>query len=155
MDIVIDNLEGKAIVAFLEAHLADMRAVSPPESKHALDLDGLKAPEITFWSACENGVLVGCGALKELDPAGGEIKSMRVDQSCRGKGVGSRILNHIIGEARRRGYASLKLETGSMPFFEPARRLYRKHGFVDCPPFGEYREDPNSVFMNLSLAGPG
>ncbi|MEO4046961.1 GNAT family N-acetyltransferase [Pseudomonas sp. CAU 1711] len=151
MEIQIDNLESSEITSFLEDHIKDMRAVSPPESKHALDISGLKAPEITFWSAYDNRTLIGCGALKEIDPHSGEIKSMRICSSCRGKGFGSEILDHIIITAKHRGYHSLKLETGSMEFFEPARRLYLKHGFTYCGAFGSYRPDPNSVFMELQL----
>ena len=151
MEIVIDRLDGPEIAAFLQAHLDDMRAVSPPESKHALDLDGLKAPTITFWSAYDEQTLVGCGAIKELGPDGGEIKSMRVHGAARGRGVGSAILRHLITIARGRGYRYLKLETGSMAFFTPAHALYRKHGFVDCEPFGDYRSDPNSLFMALHI----
>ena len=151
MEIVIDRLDGPEIAAFLQAHLDDMRAVSPPESKHALDLEGLKAPAITFWSAYDDQTLVGCGAIKELTPDGGEIKSMRVHGAARGRGVGSAILQHLITIARGRGYRTLKLETGAMAFFTPAHALYRKHGFVDCEPFGEYKPDPNSLFMELTI----
>ncbi|MGL5812264.1 MAG: GNAT family N-acetyltransferase [Aeromonas sp.] len=151
MEIVIDRLDGPEIAAFLQAHLDDMRAVSPPESKHALDLEGLKAPAITFWSAYDEQTLVGCGAIKELTPDGGEIKSMRVHGAARGRGVGSAILQHLITIARGRGYRTLKLETGAMAFFTPAHALYRKHGFVDCEPFGEYKPDPNSLFMELTI----
>lgn len=152
MDIRTDNLEGEEIALFLTEHMQDMRATSPPESTHALDLEGLKAPGVSFWSVHDEGKLVGCGALKELDPHTGEIKSMRVRESARGKGVGRQMLAHIIKEARQRGYTSLKLETGSMAFFEPARQLYLRHGFVYCEPFGSYRHDPNSVFMALNLS---
>lgn len=151
MEIVIDRLDGPEIAAFLQAHLDDMRAVSPPKSKHALDLEGLKAPAITFWSAYDEQTLVGCGAIKEIAPDGGEIKSMRVHGAARGRGVGSAILRHLIAIARGRGYRYLKLETGSMAFFTPAHALYRKHGFIDCEPFGDYRPDPNSLFMALHI----
>ncbi|MEZ6928958.1 GNAT family N-acetyltransferase [Aeromonas sp. S16(2024)] len=151
MEIVIDRLDGPEIAAFLQAHLDDMRAVSPPESKHALDLEGLKAPAITFWSAYDEQTLVGCGAIKEIAPDGGEIKSMRVHGAARGRGVGSAILRHLIAIARGRGYRYLTLETGSMAFFTPAHALYRKHGFIDCEPFGDYRPDPNSLFMALRI----
>lgn len=151
MDIGIDSLEGPEIAAFLACHLDDMRASSPPESKHALDLEGLKAAEITFWSAYEGGELVGCGAIKELDRHSGEIKSMRVHDAARGRGVGSRLLSHLITTAQARGYRSLKLETGSMAFFKPAHALYRKHGFRECEPFGNYEADPNSLFMELII----
>lgn len=151
MEIRLDNLKGKEIANFLQQHIEDMKAVSPPESKHALDLQGLQAPEITFWTIYDGGVVLGCGALKELDPYHGEVKSMRVCVSARRKGIGSKLLSHIVEEARSRGYCSLKLETGSMPFFDPARKLYSKHGFFYCGPFDAYKEDPNSVFMELNI----
>ena len=136
---------------FLEEHISDMQAVSPPESKHALDLNGLRMPEITFWTAWSDAQLVGCCALKQLDATHGEIKSMRVARGVRRMGIGSTLVAHVVGEARARGYTRLSLETGAMPFFEPARRLYRRHGFELCGPFGSYKRDPNSVFMTLSI----
>ena len=128
-----------------------MRATSPPESTHALDLEQLREPEVTFWSVWEGHELVGCGALKELDARHGEIKSMRTASGHVRRGVASRVVQHIIAEAKRRGYRRLSLETGSMAYFEPARRLYYKHGFRECPPFDGYVEDPNSLFMTLEL----
>lgn len=157
MEIRIDNLESNEIAEFLQQHIQhiqDMRATSPPESKHALDLNGLRAPEITFWTAYDAGQLVGCGALKEMDSFHAEVKSMRVSATARGKGVGSKLMNHIIEAAKAKGYRALKLETGSMEFFEPARNLYLKHGFAYCEPFGSYVVDPNSVFMELHLSKP-
>lgn len=151
MKIRVDDLSGPEIAAFLEEHLADMRAVSPPESKHALDLAGLRERTVTFWTVWEGNELVGCGALKELDPATGELKSMRVARDRQQKGIASTLLRHMLAEAKRRDYRSVSLETGSMPFFEPARQLYRKFGFHDCAPFASYKEDPNSVFMTLQL----
>ncbi|GAB3023358.1 MULTISPECIES: GNAT family N-acetyltransferase [Oleiagrimonas] len=151
-DIRIDTRLGPDVACLLDEHLRDMRAVSPPESKHALDLDSLRAPDITFWTAHRNGRLIGCGALKALDAEHGEIKSMRIDAACRGQGVGSMLLQHIEQEARRRGYTRLSLETGSMDFFLPARALYARHGFTPCPPFAAYRPDPNSVFMTKRLS---
>lgn len=152
MDIAIDNLDGPDIAAFLASHLKEMRATSPPESTHALELEALRVPAITFWSAYDDQTLVGCGAIKELDPFGGEIKSMRVDDAARGRGVGSAILKHLILTARARGYRYLKLETGSMAFFTPAHALYQKHGFTYCEPFGSYQLDPHSVFMELIIS---
>lgn len=149
--ITLDDLSSPEIADFLAEHIKDMLSVSPPESKHALDLEGLRRPEIAFWTVWDGDTLAGCGALKALDAAHGEIKSMRTAPAYRGRGVGSLMLRHIIREAERRGYRRLSLETGSMAFFEPARRLYTRHGFTYCPPFGNYREDPNSVFMTLSL----
>jgi putative acetyltransferase len=154
MEIRVDDLGGPEIAAFLEEHLRDMRAASPPESTHALDLEGLKQPDITFWTVWEGGQLIGCGAIKELNPKHGEIKSMRTRMSHRGKGIGAFVLQHILREARARGYERVSLETGSMRFFEPARALYRKHGFCDCQPFADYTLDPNSVFMTKDLTRP-
>ena len=154
MEIRVDDLSGAEIAAFLDEHLRDMRAASPPESTHALDLEGLKKPDITFWTVWDDRQLVGCGAIKELNPKHGEIKSMRTRASHRGKGIGAFVLQHILREAQARGYERLSLETGSMPFFEPARALYRKHGFCDCQPFADYTLDPNSVFMTRDLTRP-
>ena len=151
LSIVVDDLSGPAIADFLQAHLDDMRATSPPESVHALDLGGLRQPEVTFWSAYLDGALVGCGALKELDLEHGEIKSMRTGAKARGKGIATAVLQHILEEARKRGYTRLSLETGSMDFFKPAHRLYSRHGFELCAPFAGYKEDPNSLFMCISL----
>lgn len=151
MQIEIDDLSGPEIAEFLAEHLADMQATSPPESKHALDLDGLRKPDVTFWTLRDGGTIVGCGALKALDPTHAEVKSMRTGAAHRGRGVASRVLTHLIAEARARGFSRLSLETGSLEFFAPARALYAKHGFELCEPFGDYREDPNSVFMTLVL----
>lgn len=151
MDIRLDDLRGPEIAEFLAEHIRDMRSISPPESKHALDLEGLRAPTITFWSAWTEQRLVGCCALKELDPTQGELKSMRVARDLRGGGMGARLLEHAIAVARERRYVRLSLETGAMDFFIPARRLYTRYGFVTCGPFGDYRLDPNSVFMTLVL----
>jgi len=151
MYIVEDDLTGNAIIALLREHLADMHSLSPPESAHALDLDGLRAADITFWTAWEGHDLLGCGALKELDANTGEIKSMRTANAQRGKGIGSKMLEHIIAEATRRHYTWLYLETGSMAGFAPARALYAKYGFRYRAPFDNYHEDPNSVFMEKSL----
>ena len=151
MHIRIDDLRGPEIHALLEEHLQDMRRISPPESVHALDLDGLRRPEITFWTAWSNNELVGCGALKMLDATHGEIKSMRVSGTRRRTGAGRAMLHHILDEARRRGLARLSLETGSLPEFAPARQLYASLGFAPCGPFGSYVEDPYSVFMTRTL----
>lgn len=151
MRIRLDDLSGPEIAAFLEEHLQDMRAVSPPESKHALDLDGLRQPEISFWTVWDDRTLVACGALKELDADHAEIKSMRTAAAYKQKGVASLLLGHILEEAKVRRYRRLSLETGSMAFFEPARRLYTKFGFEFCEPFADYKPDPNSLFMTKSL----
>lgn len=147
MQIRQDDLKGKEIIALLEEHVAALRRTSPPESCHVLDLAGLRKPDITFWSAWDGNRLAGCGALKELDKRHGELKSMRTAQPYLRKGVASMLLRHMIEEARRRGYARLSLETGSMSYFDPARALYASFGFVTSPPFGDYVEDPNSVYM--------
>lgn len=152
MEIRIDELSDPRIAVLLEQHLADMRRISPPESIHALDLEKLKRPEITFWSVWQNDELVGCGALKELDSQHGEIKSMRSLPEYRGQGVGKLMLQHILPEARRRGYSRLRLETGTMDFFIPARKLYEKFGFRYCEPFADYKLDPYSVCMTLELS---
>ena len=151
MLIRLDDLQDPRIVAFLEEHLRDMRAVSPPESVHALDLDGLRQPGITFWTSWDGDLLVGCGALKELDSTHGEIKSMRTAAACRGRGVASAMMNCIISEGAARGYSRLSLETGSEDYFAPARALYARFGFAVCEPFADYRADPNSCFMTKAL----
>lgn len=151
MEIKIDELTDSRVICFLEEHIEDMKSVSPPESKHALDIDALREPEITFWTVWEFDELIGCGAIKELNKAHAELKSMRTINSKRGSGVGSSLLQHIVSDAKRRGYERISLETGSMQFFEPARRLYSKFGFEFCDPFGDYKLDPNSVFMELYL----
>ncbi|MEJ2864268.1 GNAT family N-acetyltransferase [Actinomycetospora flava] len=146
-----DDLAGPEVAALLAEHLDDMRAASPPESKHALDLDALRRPDVTFWTVRDDHVLLGFGALRELDATHGEIKSMRTASAYQGLGVGGALLRHVVGEARRRGYRRLSLETGSSAHFAPAQRLYARHGFVRCGPFGDYPEDPNSVHMTLVL----
>jgi len=151
LKIVIDDLSGAEIAAFLEEHIRDMKSVSSPESKHALDLEGLRSPDITFWTVYEDDRIAGCGAIKELSQTHGEIKSMRTLALKRGKGIASTLLQFIIETAIDRGYKLLSLETGSMTFFAPARQLYMKHGFTCCSPFADYSEDPNSVFMELAL----
>lgn len=152
VQIVVDDLSGPRIAAFLEEHIAEMRATSPPESKHALDLDGLRAPGITFWTALDDdGDVLGCAALKRLGDGHGELKSMRVAVHRRGEGIAARLLVHVLDAARAEGLTRISLETGSFDHFAPARRLYARHGFTDCPPFADYRPDPNSVFMTLAL----
>jgi putative acetyltransferase len=146
-----DDLRGPEIAALLEAHLNLMRSISPPESVHALDLDALRAPEITFWTVWDGAILLGCGALKEIDPAHGEIKSMHTAQAARGKGVARHLLQHVLEEARQRGYRRLSLETGSTGDFAAARGLYAGFGFAFCGPFADYALDPFSVFMTLEL----
>ena len=151
MHIKIDDLQGPEIAALLTEHLQDMAAASPPESCHALDLNGLRQPEIIFWSVWDGPELVGCGALKALSPEHAEVKSMRTARPHHRRGVATLLLRHLITEAKQRGYHRLSLETGSMTFFEPAHRLYRRFGFVPCRPFSNYVEDPNSLFMTKVL----
>jgi putative acetyltransferase len=147
MFIETDDPARPDVFALLEEHLRNMHELSPPESVHALDVSKLKAADITFWTAREDGVLLGCGALKELEPGHGEIKSMRTPQAMRRRGAGRAILAHIVAVARERRYARLSLETGSMEAFIPAQRLYESVGFRYCGPFADYTLDPNSVFM--------
>jgi putative acetyltransferase len=154
MRIVVDDLTGPQIARFLEEHVAEMLSVSPPESKHALDLDALRAPGITFWSVMDGGEVVGCGALKRLHAGHAEVKSMRTLAARKRSGIGSLVLGHIIAEARRMGFTRLSLETGSAEFFAPARRLYQKFGFTYCEPFADYRPDPLSVFLTRTLQRP-
>ena len=151
MHIRLDDLRHPDVIALLEEHYRAMYEVSPPESCHVLDLDGLRQPDISFWSAWDGAELAGCGAIKELDPRHGEIKSMRATARYLRRGVGRLMLEHILAEAERRGYARLSLETGAQDYFEPARRLYASAGFTVCPPFGSYKPDPLSVFMTKAL----
>jgi putative acetyltransferase len=151
MEIKVDDLTGPDVAELILNHLQNMAVHSPPESRHALNLDALRKPEITFWSAWDGHELVGCGALKELDLLHGEVKSMKTSTSYLRKGVAKELLQHIINEAKRRGYQRLSLETGSMVAFEPAKRLYTSFGFQYCKPFSDYIEDPNSLFMTKEI----
>jgi putative acetyltransferase len=137
--------------ALLDEHLADMAATSPPESVHALDHGALAAPEVTFWTAREEGVLLGCGALKDLGPLGAEIKSMRTTVPARGRGVATALLVHLLSEAAQLGHRRVSLETGSHEYFAAAHRLYTRHGFTPCGPFGDYELDPNSMYLTRKL----
>jgi putative acetyltransferase len=151
MRIEVDDLARPQVHALLQEHLANMYELSPPESVHALDLSKLRAPDITFWSVWDGATLVGCGALKEMSATEGEIKSMRTPKALRRRGAGRAVLQHIIAEARRRGYTRLNLETGSQDGFVAARTLYESFGFTYCGPFGDYKPDPHSAFMTLEL----
>jgi len=151
MDLRLDDLRHPAVIALLQEHLDWMHRISPPESVHALDLDALRRPDISFWTLWDGEALAGCGALRELAQGQGEVKSMRTAQTHLRRGVAARMLDHILAEARRRGYARLSLETGSMDYFAPARALYARAGFRVCGPFGDYVDDPNSVFMTRAL----
>ena len=152
MNIQIDDLTSADTIALLRQHLQSMASLSPPESVHALDLDALKAADVSFWSARdERNNLMGCGALKQLSPVHGEIKSMRTADGFQRKGVAAGLLQFILDESRKRNYERLSLETGSMESFMPARLLYERFGFSECDPFADYIEDPHSLFMTISL----
>ena len=149
--IVDADLDDARVRALIEEHLTAQRATSPPCSVHALDLMGLRAPDVKVWAAWDGDALLGVGALKQLSPEQGEIKSMHTVRAHRRRGIGDAILLHIVAEARSRGMSRLSLETGSGQFHAAARALYRKHGFVECAPFASYVEDPYSVFMTREL----
>jgi putative acetyltransferase len=151
MRIELDDPARADVRALLEEHLREMYTLSPPESVHALDVTKLKTPDVTFWSVRDGDMLLGCGALKQLDPEHGEIKSMRTPAALRRRGAGRAVLEHMIAVARSRGYKRLSLETGSLAAFVPAQRLYESFGFTCCGPFAEYKLDPYSVFMTLGL----
>lgn len=151
MEIRVDDLTHPQMIGLLEQHLREAFETSPAESVHALDLDGLRQPNVTVWGAWEKGELLGCGALKEIDRQHGEVKSMRTATAHLRRGVAARMLQHIMDEAKRRSYRRLSLETGSMEAFAPARGLYRRFGFRECGPFADYVEDPYSTFMTREL----
>lgn len=153
MEITEGGLDDSRVQKLLEHHFRSARGETAPGSAHALDLNGLKSPEISFWSAWNGETVVGVGALKRLSESDAEIKSMHTEESFRGKGVGCAMLGHIIAKARRLKFSRVYLETGSWPYFAPARSLYLREGFVECPPFGSYVADPNSVFMMRELVG--
>lgn len=151
MDLRPGGLDTPQVAALLAEHLEEMRRYSPPESVHALDLDRLRTPDLSFWSLWEGDAVLGCAALRELDPAHGELKSMRTAAAHRRRGVAAALLEHVVAEARRRGYTRLSLETGSPEEFAPARAMYAAYGFTPSGPFGPYVEDEFSVFMTLEL----
>ncbi|MFG0305667.1 MAG: GNAT family N-acetyltransferase [Phycisphaerales bacterium JB040] len=151
MEIRVDDPRRGPVAALLAEHLAEVSGVSPPESTHALSVEGLCARGVTFWSACEGGEVLGCAALSELDGGHAEVKSMRTALGHLRRGVASALLAHLLAEARARGYARVSLETGAQEHFAPARALYERFGFERCGAFGKYREDPNSVFMTMGL----
>src|SRR5262249_43615731 len=153
MHIIDGDFSDARVLDLLRIHLTGSRANTAPGSAHALDLAGLQAPGISFWTVWEGETLLGCGALKRLAADHGEVKSMHTPQVLRRQGVGSAMLGHIIATARARGMSRLSLETGSWEYFQPARALYARHGFVDCAPFADYVLDPNSVFMTLDMRG--
>ena len=145
------NFENLEVNDLLKKHFIELRSVSPPGSTHVLDIAGLKDPSIKFWSLWENNKLVGCGALKFLEKNHGEFKSIRVADEFRKKGIGERIINHLIDEAKKLEISKLSIETGAGEFFLPARTLFSKFGFKLCPPFAHYKEDPNSCYYTLNL----
>ena len=147
----VDDLTSSETIAFLEDHVTQLRALTPPESTHALDLEGLRAPEVVFWSARDGDRVVGCAALKRLDDTHAEVKSMRTAADLARQGIATRLLGTVIDHARDGGFRRLSLETGAEAFFAPARALYARHGFVECEPFGDYRPDPLSVFMTREI----
>ena len=158
LHIRLDDLSDPRIAVFLEEHLQDMRATSPPESVHALDLSKLRDPSVHFFSAwlpakngTHDGTLVGTGAIKRLDAQHAELKSMRTAAAFRGQGIAKAILLHIVEYSRALGFQRLSLETGTQPFFAPAHSLYLAHGFIPCGPFGTYTLDPHSRFLTLAL----
>ncbi|EIA0834514.1 GNAT family N-acetyltransferase [Vibrio parahaemolyticus] len=151
MEIKIDDLSGGEVIKLLEEHLADMYATSPPESVHALDVDALKSPDITFFSGWVNGKLQGCLAIKQLTSRHIELKSMRTSSSSRKSGVATKLLTHALNTAIANGYHKVSLETGTQQFFQPARNLYEKFGFTYCEPFANYKLDPHSYFMTREL----
>lgn len=151
MEIREGELDDRQVIGLLEVHAGGMLANSPPGTTHFLDLSGLKTPDITFLSAWEGETLLGIGAVKALDDASGEIKSMRTAEAALGRGVGTAVLRHIIGLARERGYVALKLETGTGPAFDAAHALYARHGFAPCPPFADYAATDFNRFFALAL----
>jgi putative acetyltransferase len=154
MRIVRADLDSPDFAALLEEHRTAMQATAPPESQHALDLSGLRAPDVRVWTLHEGAALLGCGALQHLDADHAEIKSMRTARAHLRKGVARTMLRHLLAEARASGYRRVNLETGSMAYFDAARRLYTSFGFVECAPFADYAEDSNSTFMTLDLQRP-
>ena len=149
--IVADDLSGEQTARLIDSHLADMHRWSPPESVHAMPRERLSRPDIAFFTAWRDDEIAGCGALKQIAPDHGEIKSMRVAPTALRQGVGEAILLHLMAEARQRGYARLSLETGKPGEFQAARELYAKHGFAECPPFGGYTDDGFSLCMSRTL----
>ncbi|MWC29346.1 GNAT family N-acetyltransferase [Paenibacillus sp. MMS18-CY102] len=151
MKIIVDDLTGPEVQALIQEHLKGMHEDTPPESVYALGIDELKKPGVTFWSAWEDDEILGCGAIKELDSSHGELKSMRTSAAHLRKGVARHILERILQEAKDRGYKRISLETGSLPSFKPATKLYESFGFEYCGPFADYPEDPYSLFMTKEL----
>ena len=146
------NFDNPLVNTLLIKHFIELRSVSPEGSTHVLDIDGLKNPTIKFWSLWEDNELMGCGALKFLDKEHGEFKSIRINDKFRSKGNGSKVINHLISEAKRLNIKRLSLETGAGVFFINARRLFVKSGFQVTKPFSHYKEDVNSVYMSMLIS---
>lgn len=151
MEITVDNLESGDVLALLEEHLSDMYATSPPESVHALDVEALKADNITFFAARDEDTLLGCVAIKSLNESHFELKSMRTTHAARGKGIGKQLLAHVIAYTKQKNAVRISLETGTQDYFIPACKLYESFGFQYCAPFSDYRLDPNSHFMTKTV----
>ncbi len=151
VDVRPADLDDARVSGLLEYHMRTARAETACGSAHALDLEALRHPDIAVWAAWEGDDLLGVGALRRLSAEHGEIKSMHVTEASRGRGVGGAVVERLLDEARRAGMTRVSLETGARPYFDAARALYRRHGFVPCPPFGEYVEDRNSVFLTIAL----
>ena len=145
------ELDRDDVRSLLAQHFAEMRAGSPPEACHVLPIDGLKSPGIRFFTLREDGVLLGCGALKRLGPGHGEVKSMRTADSALGRGVGKAMLDHLVATAKSEGMTRLSLETGSTEQFAAANRLYEKEGFERCGPFGDYADSPWTRFFTKEI----
>ena len=151
IDIRLGNLDDSRIVSLLRYHFDKCHEVTPPGSAHVFDISRLKATDVDFFAAWDGDTLLGIGAVKYLDSTHGEVKSMHTSEAARRRGIGSTILKHIVEAARAKGIRRLSLETGSFGYFEPARTLYRSHGFTDCEPFGDYKPDPNSSFLTREI----
>jgi putative acetyltransferase len=150
--IVPADLDDPRVIAMIQTYVTRARAETAPCSAHALDLSGLKSPDVSVWTLWDGKALAGIGALKRLPSDHGEVKSMYTDEAHRRKGAGRVMVEYIIATARAAGLERLSLETGSSSYFQPAVALYRSHGFVECQPFGDYVLDPNSIFMTLDLS---
>ena len=146
------NFSNSKVDELLKKHFLELRSVSPADSCHVLDIDGLKVSSIKFWSLWDNDKLIGCGALKFLEEGHGELKSIRVAESFRNKGYGIKVIQHLILEAKKLNIKKISLETGAGKFFLPARKLFEKCGFKNCKPFDKYKENPDSCYMCLQIS---
>tara|TARA_A100001011_G_C14144317_1_gene771155 strand:+ start:106 stop:561 length:456 start_codon:yes stop_codon:yes gene_type:complete len=151
MKVIENNFDNAEVNHLLTKHFIELRSVSPDDSCHVLDIKGLKDSSIKFWSFWDNNQLIGCAALKFLEDKHGEFKSIRVEDNSRGKGVGEKIISHLIEVAKNEGIKRLSIETGAGDFFKSARKLFKKFGFKTCRPFADYKEDPNSCYFDLEI----